>query len=67
MSKTAFEVAREALTVLEFYVDHYASSEPFQQRKAEVATMLRGKATNEPQATYGRRLLTDLADMIEKS
>jgi hypothetical protein len=67
MSKSAYEVAREAFTVLEFYSDHYASSEPFQQQKAQVAGMLRAKATNQPVATYGRKLLTDLADMIDKS
>lgn len=65
MSKSPFEVAREALTVLEFYSDSYASSAAFQERKEEVVSMLRSKATNYPDPSQGRQMLINLAAAFE--
>lgn len=41
---TSLEVAKEAITVLEFYRTYYASSDAYQQRHIEVIALLRNRA-----------------------
>lgn len=45
-AQTAYEVAKQAMEVLEFYERFYASSEPYQQHRREVIALLRNRAEN---------------------
>ena len=46
MNRKPFDVARAAFSSLEFFADHYASSEPYQAQHRQILAMLRERATN---------------------
>jgi hypothetical protein len=66
MSKSAYQVAREALSVLEFYSDSYGSSPVFQDERRRVAAELKTKAQEYPDGSGGKELLLDLAALFGK-
>lgn len=66
MSKSAYQVAREALSVLEFYSDSYGASPVFQDERRRVGQELQSKAQEYPDGSAGKELLLDLAALFTK-
>jgi hypothetical protein len=64
MAKSAYDVARDAMTTLEFFQVPYSSSEPYQRIFAEVLMTVRlaaGNANNHD----GKKFLLGFADTLE--
>lgn len=61
--KEAMNQVRNALASLELYSGYYASSEPYQKHKKEVAGILRNSAQGKPHQEF----LIGIADAIEKA
>ena len=65
MTHDAFELARQALTTIEFYRNFHGSSQPFQERFREVLIMLRGTAANKSDERGEKKFLLAFADALE--
>lgn len=60
-----YEVAIQALQSLDFYAEHYASSEPYQRHFQEVVSMLRTRAENAKGTDpFGAKFLKAFADAL---
>jgi hypothetical protein len=72
MSKSVFDVAREAMTVLEFFQVPYSSGVEYQRIHSEVLFTIRNAANNEQRQGTGNsnnnyKFLMMLADALEQS
>lgn len=67
MENKAFNIARQALTSIEFYRGFYASSEPSQKHFNEVLDMLRRTAENMSagESYSDKKFLLAFADALE--
>jgi len=63
MPRESFRVAKDVLTTLGFYREHYASGPDYQTHKMHVVGMLR-KLVEKPTADVN--FLTGFADLLEK-
>jgi hypothetical protein len=64
MPKSAYDVARDAMTTLDFFRVPYASSEPYQRILAEVLMTVRLAARN-TEENGGKKFLLGFADTLE--
>ncbi len=70
MTNKAFDLAREAMTSLEFFRGHYSSGDQYQQHFQQVLGMLRGGAANafSKGEQYGdKKFLLAFADALEQA
>ena len=67
MTPKAFDLARQAMTTLEWYRSFYGSGQQFQERFTEVLNMLRQAAENQSGEYGEKNFLLALADALQNA
>ena len=67
MTPKAFDMARQAMTTLDWYRSFYGSGQPFQERFTEVLNMLRQAAENQSGEYGEKNFLLALADALQNA
>ena len=65
MTPKAFDLARQAMTTLEWYRNFHGSAQPFQERFTEVLDMLRTTAKNQSSKSEEKKFLLAFADALQ--